>query len=630
MGMVARKPAKSAAAKASVVVEEKVSHAYEERLIKVEDLHPGLAQYRRHFDEARTRALAENMQRIGQLDPLIVRKRSKGGYEIVSGERRHRAAKIIRLPKLQCRVRDLTDEQAYEVAIAGNTQREDPHPLEESDGFVVLHDKYGRTAEQIAAKVNRDVGYVYDRLALRDLGDAARRAMLDGRFGLGVARTLSRVRPDTLQAEAVKEITRGIEKGEAVTVSHARRIIVDRYMLRLATAPFDPGDAGLTKAGPCHTCPKNSAVQGKLFGDVAGKGDVCTDRVCWETKVGTDGQQRLARAKSEGKAVMPTPEVAKVFPYGEFPCTREWIDLDKEAAPHTGSTKTWRSVLGKTRLGEVSVTVARVPSGKVLELVRRSEIERVMRRAPLATDPKLFADGLSQAEAARVKADKAKAKRQALLAETSERKIRDATIAAVEVAIARGDFLMIFRKLAEIAVSSAQGHYDGRLDTICERRQIAVDHGDKDEMAVDVLLATASEYSTERLVGLIAEVLTLGAHFRTDPLEDLAQHLLVDVEDCRREAELEIEEPKGKRKPEPKTMAEAEKAAHLELPGPVHTTKLRGSRKKKAEPPVVHPTLAEAYGNRPSSLGDGGEADDTAPGKHDPIAEPAGDDGEDW
>ena len=637
MGQAARKPAKSSVekVKTSAPAEAKVSH--EETLldVKVADLRPGLAQYRRHFDETKIRALAESMKRLGQLDRLVVRKRKGGGYEIVSGERRWRAAKLIALPRLRCTLRDLTDEQAYEVAIAGNTQREDPHPLEECDGFVVLHDTYKRTVEQIAAKVNRPVGYVYERLALRDLGEAARKAMLEDRIGLGVARLLSRVRPEKVQAEALKEIVRNVSPPDRPSIGNARAIIERGYMLRLAEAPFDTKSTELvTKAGACTACPKNSATQGALFGEGFGSGALCTDSACWDGKVKADGDVRIRAAKAEGKTILSAAEVKQLFPHGDHIYSRELKLLDDRVDPHAydGPKRSWRATLGK-RLESVPVSVARLPSGAVVELARVADMTRAAKAAPLATDPAPLRPKAGPDP--KVKASKEKAKRAAALSEALHERVTEIVVATVE----RGEKTAeVERMVLDVVLAGAP---EVRALAIVKRRDITlVDDESFLDPARETLIRWSRDATGEQRRGLLVEILCLETHlgppvvdeegpgellYGRDGLAGFVRAIGVDVEHCARAVEAELEEAEdqkkhGKRKP---AKAEGE---------PVHTTKLRGPRKKKGEPPVVQPTLAEAYGpgDGPSPLGDGGESDDTAPGKHDPIAEPAGDDGEDW
>lgn len=623
MGKVARKPAKTSAEKVKTsVVVEPVS--LEETLldVKVGDLHPGLSQYRKHFDEAKVRALAENMKRLGQLDRLVVRKRKAGGYEIVSGERRWRAAKLVGLPRLRCTLRVLTDEQAYEVAIAGNTQREDPHPLEECDGFVVLHDTYKRTVEQIADKVNRPVVYVYERLALRDLGAAARKAMLDDRIGLGVARLLSRVRPEKVQAEALKAILHHVEPPDRPSISRARDTISREYMLRLAEAPFDVKAAGLVpSAGACTLCPKNSATQGALFGEGLGKDDLCTDSPCWDRKVRADAEDRIERARREGKVVLNAAETKRLFPHGDQLYSQEYVSLDAGADPYAygdDAKRTWRKVLGK-RLEGVQIVVTKNPSGGVVELALKKDLVRVAKASPLATDPGFLRPKEQTQTSPKEKTRREKEKRDEAIGETARRLL----LGQVVDAVGRDQLAEeVERLVLDVVLAEAVEHTT--LKDVCERRDLTILDDDPEVRSPtrEPLIRWRADASRVERRALLVELLCHRRYVINEPirteddsetgwlqhhsvLEAFARALGVNIGAAEREAEREIEEAAPKKK---------RKGAASDVDGPVHTTKLRGPRKKKVEEaPVEHPTLAEAYGPGP-----------------DPLTPPAGDDGEDW
>lgn len=136
--------------------------------------------------------LADSIRSVGILEPLVVRPIPYGVYEVVAGGRRLEAARIAELDTVPCTVRDLTDEQALELAIIENNQRGDIHPLEEADAFQRLRElDPGHTPGSIAAKIGRPVGYVVSRLKLLALAPEAREAFSNDDITIGHAHLLA-------------------------------------------------------------------------------------------------------------------------------------------------------------------------------------------------------------------------------------------------------------------------------------------------------------------------------------------------------------------------------------------------------------------------------------------------------
>jgi ParB family chromosome partitioning protein len=149
---------------------------------------------RRHFDPGKLAELAASAKQHGILEPLLVRPHNgKGlGYEIVAGARRYRAAKLAELKVLPVRIMELTDEQVLEIQLIENLQREDPHPMEEADGYQRLI-AMGHTAEELAEKVGKDRSYIYKRIQLAALIPAAKDAFLENRINIGHALLICRL-----------------------------------------------------------------------------------------------------------------------------------------------------------------------------------------------------------------------------------------------------------------------------------------------------------------------------------------------------------------------------------------------------------------------------------------------------
>ena len=116
-------------------------------MLKISELEPNREQPRREFDEKSMAELADSISQHGVLQPLLVRPLFGGGYQIVAGERRWRAARMAGLSEVPAMVREMSDSEVMELALIENLQREDLTPLEESRGYQTLMEKYEMTQE---------------------------------------------------------------------------------------------------------------------------------------------------------------------------------------------------------------------------------------------------------------------------------------------------------------------------------------------------------------------------------------------------------------------------------------------------------------------------------------------------
>ena len=135
----------------------------------IEDLHPGRMQPRGRMGAEGLAELAASIREHGVLEPILVRKRPSGGFEIIAGERRWRAAQQAGLKDVPIFVHDLGDKAAFEAALVENLQREDLNPMETARAFQRLVDDYGHTQEIIATKVGKERSTVANALRLLKL-----------------------------------------------------------------------------------------------------------------------------------------------------------------------------------------------------------------------------------------------------------------------------------------------------------------------------------------------------------------------------------------------------------------------------------------------------------------------------
>jgi ParB family transcriptional regulator, chromosome partitioning protein len=163
----------------------------------IEDVHPARHQPRKTFDDERLEELAESIRIQGIIQPLIVRRRPAGGYELIAGERRWRAAQRAGLHEVPVVVREVAEERAFEMALVENLQRADLNPIEEAEGYQRLMAEFGYTQETLAGRVGKDRSTVANALRLLKLPPAVRDMVIGGRLSMGHARGLLGLESDT-------------------------------------------------------------------------------------------------------------------------------------------------------------------------------------------------------------------------------------------------------------------------------------------------------------------------------------------------------------------------------------------------------------------------------------------------
>lgn len=180
--------------------------------IPIEQIHESKLNPRKYFDPTKLQELTESVKQKGILEPILVRPNA-GGFEVVAGARRFRAAIAAMLTTIPAVVRELSDQDALETMVIENLQRDDLHPLEEATGYKMLLAQRGMDVARIAERVGRSVKYVYDRVKLLALTKEAQKVFLDGKIQAGHAILLARLRPED-QARAMDAETGGLFQSE--------------------------------------------------------------------------------------------------------------------------------------------------------------------------------------------------------------------------------------------------------------------------------------------------------------------------------------------------------------------------------------------------------------------------------
>lgn len=226
-------------------------------------------QPRKHFDEPRLAELVASIREHGVIEPILVRREGRS-YRILAGERRWRAAQRAGLKEIPAVVREASEQEAFELALVENLQREDLNAIEEAEAYQLLLTDHGLTQEQVAARVGKERSTVANALRLLRLPEEVRDAVRDGRLDMGHARALLGL---SGADEIAKAAQRAIREGLSVRATEA---LVRSLTTRTSRTPSRGVKAGSTPAlrdltqrlqrrlgARCKVVPR-SAVAGKL------------------------------------------------------------------------------------------------------------------------------------------------------------------------------------------------------------------------------------------------------------------------------------------------------------------------------------------------------------------------------
>lgn len=171
-------------------------------------IRPNPWQPRTNFAESALAELAASIQKRGILQPLVVR-RAGDGFELISGERRHRAAQIAGLDQVPIHVREATDSEMLEIALIENIQREDLNPIEEARAYRRMVDELALTQDQIAQRVHKDRSTVANALRLLQLPESVQADVEAGRLSAGHARALAGAGSTRAQSDIAARVKAG-------------------------------------------------------------------------------------------------------------------------------------------------------------------------------------------------------------------------------------------------------------------------------------------------------------------------------------------------------------------------------------------------------------------------------------
>ena len=173
----------------SALFDDNTTDTAASQTLRISEIEPNRSQPRKNFDDETISALADSIKQHGILQPLLVRPYGNG-YQIVAGERRWRAARMLGMSEVPVQIKDLTDSEAMQLALIENLQRENLNPIEEAQGYYELTENFGMTQEEISKTVGRSRSAVANAMRLLSLPEEVRMMLEDGELSVGHAKAL--------------------------------------------------------------------------------------------------------------------------------------------------------------------------------------------------------------------------------------------------------------------------------------------------------------------------------------------------------------------------------------------------------------------------------------------------------
>lgn len=178
--------------------------------LRISEIEPNKDQPRKYFDKEALQQLADSIGEHGVIQPLIVRSMPSGNYRIIAGERRWRAAKMAGLSEIPVVIRDdLTDEQAMQIAMIENLQRENLNPIEEALGYKELLDKYDITQDKLAKALGKARSTITNSLGLLTMPNAVQELLRSGKLSAGHCKALKKIKDEAMMIELAHRTAEG-------------------------------------------------------------------------------------------------------------------------------------------------------------------------------------------------------------------------------------------------------------------------------------------------------------------------------------------------------------------------------------------------------------------------------------
>ncbi|MGN0585571.1 MAG: ParB/RepB/Spo0J family partition protein [Ruminococcus sp.] len=206
------------------------------KTVRMAEIEPNRSQPRKNFSEESIAALADSIQQYGILQPILVRPMG-GSYQIVAGERRWRAARMLGLDEVPVIIKELSDLETMQIALIENLQRENLNPIEEAMGYKELMEQYGMTQESVSKTVGRSRSTVANSLRLLQLDEEIQAYIESGELSSGHAKALLSISNNELRKKTAEKAARGF-----LTVRAVEKIAAEEA--KIEPEPYVP-DSGV-------------------------------------------------------------------------------------------------------------------------------------------------------------------------------------------------------------------------------------------------------------------------------------------------------------------------------------------------------------------------------------------------
>lgn len=176
------------------------------REVDIDLIDPNPDQPRTAFSEERLEELTQSIRENGLVQPILLRRKGDGRFQLVAGERRWRAAQRVGMQRVSAIIRDVEDEKLLEIALIENIQRQELNPIEEAAAYQRLMEVLGLTQDEVAKRVGKDRSSVANYIRLLKLPDIVQSMLVDERLSMGHARALLGLEEEEEQAKLAQEV----------------------------------------------------------------------------------------------------------------------------------------------------------------------------------------------------------------------------------------------------------------------------------------------------------------------------------------------------------------------------------------------------------------------------------------
>lgn len=243
--------------------------------LRVSEIEPNRGQPRKKFDDVSIRELADSIKEHGLIQPIIVRPTGNGmTYQIVAGERRWRACRVLKMNEIPVIIRDFTDSEVAQISIIENVQRADLDPVEEAVAYRELMESYEMTQERVGEAVGKSRSYIANSLRLLNLPSAALEALQKGDISVGHAKVLLSSESEDEMKSALTEIVK-----DGLNVRQTEKLVKGMKESK-KESPEKPSESRQMKNYYAETEIQIMEAIGrraKITGDGSGRGTISVD-----------------------------------------------------------------------------------------------------------------------------------------------------------------------------------------------------------------------------------------------------------------------------------------------------------------------------------------------------------------